>query len=256
MHSDNSHPLVNYGRPNLSETEGNLSVAAGSGLILYGLRRSLPLTLVGGALALRGLTRYCPVYEAAGIDRSHDTNERSVAVTIQRPAEDIYRFCSDMRNFPQFVSFLQDVHPEEGNRYRWTVEAAAGKRFSWTVELYEQTEPSAIRWRTLADAPLQVEGSLEFENAPANRGTRVRATAHFRPSGRQSWLKGIGKAFAKHKLRHDLGQLKQLMEAGEVLSVEGQPSGRVKDGSRIVDDSPGTQPIRRIPQPTETGAHP
>jgi uncharacterized membrane protein len=204
----------------------------------------MPLAL-GGALAYRGVTRHCPIYEVAGIDHSHESGERSVTVTIQRPREEIYRFCSDMRNFPQFVSFLERVEAEQDNRYRWVIRTPGGKRHEWTVELYEQSEPYALRWRSLDDAPLRVRGSLDFESAPANRGTRVRATADLDQHGLQGLFSGLLKPIARHKLRHDLGQLKQLMEAGEVIRVKGQTSGREHQEwqAGFSEDIPGTQPI-------------
>jgi hypothetical protein len=96
------------------------------------------------------------------------------------------------------------------------------------------------------DAPLHVEGLLKFEPAPGNRGTRVKATMEFRDSGARGFLAGLAKPFVKYKMRHDLSQLKQLMESGEVLSVKGQPSGRAKETSRSAfeGDIPATQPIR------------
>jgi uncharacterized membrane protein len=215
-------------RQNISDMESLVSVVAGSGLAFSGLRRqrSLALTLLGGALVYRGLTRHCPVYQAAGIHHAETQSKRSAVVTILRGTEEIYQFCSEMRNFPQFVSFLEDSQPDEGGLYRWTLRTPMGRRYEWKVEVYEQSEGRVLRWRSLEDAPLQVKGSLEFEPAPANRGTRVRATIEFRRGGGQGLLANLVKPFAKHKLSHDLSQLKQLMEAGEVMTVEGQPSGR------------------------------
>lgn len=234
------------GQRNMTDTEGLISVVAGSGLLLYGIRgwRSLPFALLGGALAYRGVTRHCAFYEATGIDRSDGSGERSAVVTIQRPPEEVYQFCSDMRNFPQFISFLQAVWSAEGNRCRWSVQVPGGRRHEWTVELLEPSEPRAVRWRSLDDAPIRLEGSLEFEPAPAGRGTRVRATVHFLRGRSRRWLAGVVQPFAKHKLRHDLRQLKQIMEAGEVITVKGQSSGRAQNPSRAswIDDTPRTQP--------------
>jgi len=220
-----------YRRQNISDMESLVSVIAGSGLAFSGLRRqrSLARTLLGGALIYRGLARHCPIYQAAGIHRAETANKRSAVVTILRWPEEIYQFCSEMRNWPQFVSFLEDVQPEEGSLYRWTLKTPGGRRYEWKVEVYEQSEGRALRWRSLEDAPLQVKGSLEFEPAPANRGTRVRATMEFRRGGGQGLLANWVKPFAKHKLGHDLGQLKQLIEAGELMTVEGQSSGRANE---------------------------
>jgi uncharacterized membrane protein len=118
-------------RQNLSKAEGLFNLIAGGGLMLYGLRRrsTVPLAQLGGALTYRGLTRHCPVYEATGVDHSSEPDMRTAAVTIQRPAEEIYKFCSDLRNFPQFISFLKDVRPDTNDRFHWTVERVVGASY-------------------------------------------------------------------------------------------------------------------------------
>lgn len=244
---------------NLSETEVWVSSLAGSGLVLYGLRkRSVPLALLGGALTYRGVTRHCPVYQAAGINRRAETSARSV-VTIQRPAEEVYRFCSDFRNFPQFMTYLKEVRPLEGNRQRWTVQPPSGEPREFTVEVYEQSEPRLLRWRALDDAPIRAEGSLEFERGSTDQTTRVRGIIDFG----HGVLSRLARPIARYKLRHDLRRLKQLIEAGEVLTVEGQPSGRepapageISGGYFRPESAPPWRAQEQGTARTEAAAHP
>jgi hypothetical protein len=60
--------LTRTDKVNVNETERLWSLVGGSMLVLYGLARRSPTGLstlpVGGYLIYRGLTGYCPVYEA------------------------------------------------------------------------------------------------------------------------------------------------------------------------------------------------
>lgn len=59
---------------NVGESERLVSLAAGSGLALYGLTRGtlggLGLALIGGGLLYRGTTGHCACYELLGVDTS------------------------------------------------------------------------------------------------------------------------------------------------------------------------------------------
>ena len=67
-------------RPNVQPTERIVSIAAGALLALAGLHRSASaatLTLLGCALALRGMTGHCPLYRTLGITRSDRRADRA-----------------------------------------------------------------------------------------------------------------------------------------------------------------------------------
>ena len=70
-------------------------------------------------------------------------------------------------------------------------------------------------------------GSVHFEDAGGDRGTRVRVRLQYRPPGGK-----IGAAVARllgrdaaTQIREDLRRFKQLLEAGEIATTEGQPRG-------------------------------
>ena len=69
--SDADDARVRSGQ-NISDVERWLSMAAGTGLALYGLSRrktaGLVLTALGGLLIRRGATGHCHTYEAFGIN--------------------------------------------------------------------------------------------------------------------------------------------------------------------------------------------
>src|SRR5688572_14010629 len=107
---------VRSGR-NISDAERWLSMAAGTGLALYGLTRrrssGWALAAFGGMLLQRGATGHCHTYEAFGINTAGtgEDTRRALAgsagthvaesVTINRPVEELYRFWRNLENLPQ-----------------------------------------------------------------------------------------------------------------------------------------------------------
>ena len=71
-------------------------------------------------------------------------------------------------------------------------------------------------------------GSIHFRPAPGNRGTEVRFNQKVNPPGGQLAIL-VARLFGDDpaaRVRESLRRLKQLLEAGEVPTTEGQPSGR------------------------------
>src|SRR5207244_10178348 len=71
-------------RVNVSDAERILCFAGGGGLAAYGLTRGtlggLALAALGGVLAYRGVSGFCPVYDALRIDTSRGGTGPSTSV--------------------------------------------------------------------------------------------------------------------------------------------------------------------------------
>src|SRR5262249_31216621 len=109
---------------NVAEVERWASTLGGAVLAVLGIRRgvrdrSVPgvvLAAAGTWLICRGATAHCPFYAAAGINRRADdtrialSGARGVnieeAVTINRPAEELYAFWRDFQHLPLFTQNL------------------------------------------------------------------------------------------------------------------------------------------------------
>jgi uncharacterized membrane protein len=83
---------------------------------------------------------------------------------------------------------------------------------------------------------MNIGGEVTFRDAPAGRGTEVTvAMSNEIPLG------AVGRTVAKllgddpdQQARDALRRLKQVLEAGEIATTEGQPSGRVPDEERRI----------------------
>jgi uncharacterized membrane protein len=233
---------------NIGQVERWASAIGGGALALYGVTRGslggIALALVGAALVQRGATGYCNVYSAMGYSTAGDAslrNNENVSVpagrgtkvekmvTIDQPAAELYRFWRNFENLPRFMNHLESVTVRDDKNSHWVVKAPAGRTVTWDAEIINEVENELIAWSTKGDDVDVVNaGSVRFEELPNGRGTEVRVNIEYKPPAGK-----IGSAIAKLfreepqvQLDDDLRRFKQVMEAGEVATTEGQSSGR------------------------------
>ncbi len=69
---------------------------------------------------------------------------------------------------------------------------------------------------------------MRFQKAPDGRGTEVAVRLHYKPPATHAGA-GLTKLLGKipeFQIKEDLRRFKALIEAGEIPTTEGQPSGR------------------------------
>lgn len=232
---------------NVGGTERWLSAAAGAGLLLAALsrrdRNGAVAGITGGVLLFRGVSGYCPVNAALGRNSSTDTRVAlggsggihvRQSVTIGRPLVELWEFWRNLENLPRFMDHLESVRTTGPGRSHWVAKAPAGMRVEWDAEIINEVEHQVIGWRSLPGSQVTSAGSVNFDDAGEDRGTRVTVHLQYEPPGGR-----LGALFARlfgeepsQQIREDLRRLKQLLEAGENPTVEGQPSGREREGRR------------------------
>jgi uncharacterized membrane protein len=241
-------------RVNIGRVERWLSMVAGGALAAYGLkRRQVPggaAAIAGAALLYRGATGHCDFYQALAInrpkrrmdhgtgvlaDRGSDTRaklggERGIhveeGVTINRPISELYRFWRNFENLPQFMEHLESVSMREEGISHWVAKGPAGMRVEWDARIINDVENKVIGWQSLEGSMISTAGSVNFHED--SHGTRVTVHLQYNPPGGKvgaavAWMFGEE---PNQTVREDLRRFKQLMEAGEIPTTEGQPSGR------------------------------
>jgi uncharacterized membrane protein len=198
-------------------------IAGGATLAALGISRRSPLGVAmaagGGLLIYRGIA-------AKGAWPSTLISVRK-AITIDKPPEELYRFWREFENLPRFMRHLQSVH-SSARSLHWVSTGPLGKNFSWDAEIVEDRENELISWRSLPGSQIENQGSVRFQAAPEGRGSEMLVELLYRPpAGR------LGAAFAmlfgeepEQQIREDLRRFKELMEAGEIATTDGQPHGR------------------------------
>ena len=238
-HEDAHHPTSEI---NVGDAERWASTIGGTLLVAQGLRRGtfggLALALIGGGLVYRGITGNCQAYKALNIDTSD--KHRSVAdehvhsgrlikhtVTVDRPAGDLYSFWRDVHNAPKYQLNIESVEKKDEKHSRWVSSGPLGKKFAWDSEIINDEPGRLIAWKSLPGGDVNLAGSVRFDQLPGDRGTVVTLELNYEPP---AGLLGVAVARILGQdpdkiVREDLRRFKMLMEAGEIATIQGQPTG-------------------------------
>jgi uncharacterized membrane protein len=152
-------------------------------------------------------------------------------VNVLRPAQELYSFWRRFENLPRFMRHLESVRDEGNGRSHWIAKTPVGSQVEWDAEVVDEREGQFISWRSLPGSQVHNTGSVLFEPLPGDRGTMVRATFDLAPPGGAAGrLAGIAARalgpITRQQVHEDLRRFKNLMEAGEIPTTEGQPEGR------------------------------
>jgi uncharacterized membrane protein len=146
------------------------------------------------------------------------------AMTIGKPAQDIYSYWRDFTHLPQFCKQLREVTILDANRSRWTANGPGDTALTWEAVVIQDIPNELISWRSLENSEFENAGSVRFRPAPGDRGTEVTLTMTYNPPGGPLGSL-IAKLTAKDPavlLREQLRRLKQLLETGEIATTDGQ----------------------------------
>lgn len=155
--------------------------------------------------------------------------EIDASVTIGKPAAEIYNFWRNLENLPRFMKNLESVRDVGNGRSHWVAKSpVGGAPVEWDAEIVEERDGELISWRSLPDSTIHNSGNVRFEPATGGRGTFVKVHLDLVPPGGV-----VGRLAASLlepvtvlQVKEDLRRLKNLLEAGEIPTTEGQPEGR------------------------------
>jgi uncharacterized membrane protein len=224
---------------NLGPAERKLSLVGGGAALFFALARpsvaSLPLAVGGSFLLYRGLTGRDPIYDTLKIRQAEDGGPQrlvvSQAATINRPRDEVFAFWRRLENLPRFMHHLESVEQAGDGRSRWVARAPLGRTVEWEAEIVDERPDELIAWHSLPGSTIENSGRVEFVDAPRGLGTEV--TIQFRydpPAG--AFGAAVASLFGEQpqmQVAMDLKRFKQIMEAGELATLEGQSSGRIKE---------------------------
>jgi uncharacterized membrane protein len=214
------------GSENRGEEKDELSAQAAIHPILAG-----GVLLVGAGLgyaAARALTKG----EETSVARDVHI-ETSIA--IDKSPQELYSFWRDFTNLPLFMKNLESVTELNSTQSHWVAKGPAGTRVEWDAEIYNEKENELIAWRSLEDADVVNAGSVRFQAGPPGHGTFVRITMNYNPPAGTigASLAQLLGAEPEQLIKEDLRRLKQILEAGEIATVDGQTSGRASNAGAI-----------------------
>jgi uncharacterized membrane protein len=193
--------------------------------------------LAGAAGAVLGVTAL-DVYAAR---RAHD-QPRSAPGAVRRDGsvrvehtlsvnctpQDCYAMWRSFENLPRFMRHLKSVQPLDERRSHWVARGPGDTSFEWDAEITRDEPGALISWRSLEASDVENAGAVRFLPALTGRGTMVSVTMQYQPPAGRLGV-AVAKLFGEEpeqQVREDLRRFKQLLETGEIPTIEGQPHGR------------------------------
>jgi uncharacterized membrane protein len=214
---------------NVGDTERWASGLGGGALVLWGLRRAsfagLAAAAAGAALAWRGISGWCRLYGALGIDRAGvDPTVGNLGVKIDRSVvvaaspERLYAFWRKLENLPRIMSHLEQVQTLSATRSRWRAKAPAGVPIEWEAEIINEQAPGLIAWRSTPGSPVSHAGSVRF--VPEGAGTRIDVSLQYDPPGGTlaHAAAALVDADAGARIERDLAEFKRALESGRLAA--------------------------------------
>jgi len=229
-------------RLNVGRIERAASVAAAALLITSAVRTlgkkpvsaSIKL-LTGGYLLYRGSSGYCPLYDMAGVNNKLKQPAPLFmrdAITVNRPRTEVYEYWRDLQRLPLFMKHLHNVTVLSEHVSHWEM-LLPGKTgpIEWDAVIIEDKPGRLLRWRSQPESDIDTTGEVLFRDAPGNRGTEVHVSFYYRlPEGMLGKLAGkVAHPITAVQLHQDLQRFKQMMETGEVATIEGQAAARKQE---------------------------
>lgn len=154
------------------------------------------------------------------------------SIAVNKTPEECYRLWRNFESIPRFMKHIESVTAAGEQRSRWSLRAPTGVRVEWDADIAEDQQNERIVWRSVEGSDIDSLGEVRFERGPGGRGTIVFLDMVYGAPGRQvvtALAKLFGEAPAR-MAREGLRNFKRLIEAGEILTTEGQSSGRESAG--------------------------
>jgi uncharacterized membrane protein len=123
---------------------------------------------------------------------------------------------------------LADIERLDGTRSKWTFEIPKlNTQLQWISELTIIDENSRLAWRSLPGGDVATAGDVRFEDAPGGKGTILRIRLAYWPPGGKAGrrLSQVFNPAFERLIREDLRRVKFFIEAEEIPTTDGQPTG-------------------------------
>lgn len=158
------------------------------------------------------------------------------SATVNRDPQAVYAFWREITNLPRFVPDLVSVEDRGGGMSHWVASGPGDRPVEWDATITADEPGRRIAWTSTPDSQMGNSGEITFRDAPAGRGTEVTISMTY-----DAPLGVVGRTVARflgdepdQQARDALRGLKQMLEAGELPTTEGQPSGRVPEEERRI----------------------
>jgi uncharacterized membrane protein len=188
-------------------------------------------------LLARAAAGYCPIRATLNLKRRRDDARQALggargvhiheSITIRAPLELLFEFWANPENLPMVLPYVERVERLGNGRSHWVVKGPANVNVEWDAAVINEVPLEIVAWQSLPGADVASAGAVRFKRTTDERTELTVHMQYSPPAGRLgAGLATILGSSPASQVREALRQLKQSMEAGEVPTTSGQPSGR------------------------------
>ncbi|KAB1076451.1 SRPBCC family protein [Methylobacterium soli] len=155
--------------------------------------------------------------------------EVEYSITIERPADELFRAWRDPTTLPRIMAFLADIRPSGDGRSEWRADGPLGQSHAWVMQITEERPGELIRASSDGGGALVTESEIRFRAAPGGRGTVATLRVRFDPPGGMlgdvaaRYFNGVVPKELASKALH---YFKSLVLTGEIPTTDRQPAAR------------------------------
>lgn len=158
-----------------------------------------------------------------------DEPEVEYSITIERPAEELYRVWRDPQTLPRIMAFLAEIRPSGEGRSEWRADGPLGQSHAWVMQISEERPGELIRATSDGSGALVTESEIRFRAASGDRGTVATLRVRFDPPG--GMLGDVAARFFNGVVPKELASkalhaFKSLVLTGEIPTTDRQPAAR------------------------------
>ncbi len=228
-------------RNGLEQLENPAMLLGGGALAYWGVkhwRSALGLLVagIGGGLVYQGLKQNDlldgNVKELLLNTGASKSTEVRSTITINRPVHEVWEKWRDLSNLGHCMKHIESVRKIDDTHWHWKAHVPKSDNMfiEWDSEIIDERDQELLVWRSVRHAEVQNEGMVEFRPSPTGDGTEIHAhIVYYPPAGKVGQTIGrFLRGTSEQIIKQDLRRFKQLMEIGEVPTIDGQPSGRAE----------------------------
>jgi len=149
------------------------------------------------------------------------------SIEVQAPLQDVFTYWSNLENFPQIMSNIEEVRLLDQETSHWRVKGPLGKTVEFDARTTEMSPERGIGWNSVDDNEVDTSGQVRFEEVAQGR-TRIDVTMNYAdpPGGKVGEVVADAVSNPEREMREDLENFARKVERGELdLSGPGAQAG-------------------------------
>jgi uncharacterized membrane protein len=138
------------------------------------------------------------------------------SIEVQAPLQEVFTYWSNLENFPQIMSNVEEVRVMDQEKSHWRVKGPLGKTVEFDAKTVEMSPERGIGWNSV-DGEVDTSGQVRFEEVAQGR-TRIDVTMNYAdpPGGRVGEVVAEAVSNPEREMREDLENFARKIERGEL----------------------------------------